>query len=82
MAEALDHAVTVRDLLYVCAGFIGLIFFLWCSAALYLMRAATRERRPPRRTCETPSMEFRRIARLLNPIRGDRAVQGIAGRIE
>jgi hypothetical protein len=38
MAEALDHAVTVRDLLYVCAGFIGLIFFLWCSAALYLMR--------------------------------------------
>ncbi len=36
MAELLDHAITVRDVLYLGIGFVVLILLLGCAGALYL----------------------------------------------
>lgn len=38
MTEILDHAITVRDLLYVFVGALGLIILAGCAGALYLHR--------------------------------------------
>jgi hypothetical protein len=38
MTEILDHAITVRDLLYVFVGAVGLVVAAGCAGALYLHR--------------------------------------------
>lgn len=36
MTAILDHAITVRDILYLCLAFVGLIVLACCAAAIYL----------------------------------------------
>jgi hypothetical protein len=42
MTDLLDHAITVRDLLYVCAALTALFISLMVIAALYLKRGDRR----------------------------------------